>query len=389
MKKLILLICLLPFGLNGQVLEWTYETKGPIRNSPVVDGLILYIGSEDGNLYALNVADGAPIWSYNSKAPIYSDAAIWNNLVLFSNESGMLIALNKHTGKFEWQFEAEPESSQDLWDYYRSSPVIWEERIFWGNGDGNLYALDASTGIKKWSFQTGGSIHSAAVVENNIVFVGNFKGELFAIDAESGKAKWKFQAIGSQYFPNAEFQRAPLVHNGKIYIGSRDLSLYVLNKETGRGIWHFTEPGGSWIIATPLVHEGKVFFGSSDTYKFYALDEKSGKEKWNIRTYTRSYGSPLSYRNLVLVSGFDGKIRAVEPETGKLIWEYQTPTSKSNYAKLYNEDGKFRTDLKINSALEGEQLIKTLGPIVSTPLLIEEALFFGSLDGKIYKIQLP
>lgn len=389
MKRLILLIYFLPFGINGQVLDWTFETKGPIHNTPVINESIVYIGSADGLFYALSEADGSQKWSYNSKSPIYTDAAIWNDLVFFSNEAGRLIALNKHTGKLEWQFQAEPESSQDLWDYYRSSPVVWEERIFWGNGDGNLYALDARTGIKNWSFQTEGPIHASAVVDNGTVFIGNFKGRLYAIDTETGVEKWKFQAIGSHYFPNAEFQRAPLVHNEKIYIGSRDLNLYVLNKETGRGIWHFTEPGGSWIIATPLVHEGKVFFGSSDTYTFYALSEKSGKEKWNIRTYTRSYGSPLSYTSQILFPGFDGKIRAVEPETGNVLWTYQTHTSKINYGKLYDENGKFRTDLKINSALQGEQLINALGPIVCTPLLIGQSLIFGSVDGKIYKIQLP
>jgi len=389
MKKLILLIYLLPFGINGQVLEWIYETNGPIHNSPIVDGTILFIGSEDGSLYALNAASGTPKWSYDSKAPIYTHASIWNDLVVFSNEAGKLIALNKNTGKLEWQFQAESEFSLDLWDYYRSSPVVWGEMLFWGNSDGNLYALDAKTGRKKWSFQTGGSIHSAPVVEDNTVLVGNFKGNLFALDAETGQEKWSFRAIGSHYFPNGEFQNAPLIHGGKVYIGSRDLNLYILDFKTGRGIWHFTEPGGSWIVATPLVHEGKVFFGSSDTYKFYALDEKSGKEKWNISTYTRSYGSPLPYKNWVLFPGFDGKIRAIEAATGELIWEYQIPTSKSNYSKLYTGDGKFRTDLKINSAIEGEQLINALGPIISTPLLIGESLFFGSLDGKIYKIQLP
>ncbi|WP_194778104.1 outer membrane protein assembly factor BamB family protein [Pararhodonellum marinum] len=374
--------------LFAQENLWEFDTHAPIHASPTLEREYLFIGNKAGTFYSLNTNSGKANWQFQSKSPILAKAAIWNDLVLFGNENGQLTALKKDNGKLEWIFQAGEEHSLDLWDYFRSGPLPGNDKIFWASGDGHVYALHPKTGEVIWKFDSGAAIHMTPVLEDGKLLVGNFKGQVYALEPETGDLIWKFQAIGSRYFPDAEFQKSPWVKDGKVYIGSRDLNLYVLDLETGRGIWHFTEQGGSWIIASPLIHDGAVYFGSSDTYRFYALDDKTGKEKWSIRTFTRSYGSPIAFKDWIIFPGFDGKIRAVSPESGTLEWEYQTLTSIENYPKLYNEAGKFRTDLQINSAEEAETLIDSLGPIINTPVLNNETLYFGSLDGKVYAVDL-
>lgn len=373
----------------SQSLVWEQDTGAPIHASPVMEDEYLYVGNAKGIFFKLDQNSGEVIWKYDSKAPIFSDAAVWNELVIFSNNKGNLFALKKDSGKLEWIASGNPTQAIDLWDYYRAGPVAGKDKIFWGTEDGNLVALEPNTGKVIWDFPTDGAIHMSPVLVDNKILAGNFKGKVFAIDPDNGKQIWSFQAKGSDYFPDAEFQKSPTVENGKVHIGSRDTRLYVLDLETGKEIWEFTETGGSWIIASPLVFQDKVFFGSSDTYKFYALDRSSGEEIWSIRTFTRSYATPLPYQNTVLMAGFDGKIGAYEAASGDLIWEYQTPTSQINFGNLYNPEGKFRNDLTINSAEEGEALINSLGPIVNTPVLKGNLLFFTSFDGKVYGIKLP
>ncbi|MFD2200901.1 PQQ-binding-like beta-propeller repeat protein [Shivajiella indica] len=373
----------------SQSLVWEQDTNAPIHASPIMEDEYLFVGNTKGIFYKLNQKSGQVIWQYDSKAPIMSDAAVWNDLVLFSNEKGNLIALKKDSGKLEWIASGNPTQAIDLWDYYRAGPVAGKDKIYWATEDGSIVALQPETGKLLWNFPTNGAIHMSPVLVDDKILAGNFKGKVFAIDAEKGKQIWSFQAKGSEYFPDAEFQKSPSVAHGKVYIGSRDTQLYVLDLETGRKIREFTETGGSWIIASPLVYQEKVFFGSSDTYKFYALDINSGEEIWSIRTFTRSYASPLPYSNSVLMAGFDGKIRAYKASSGALDWEFQTTTSSINFDNLYNQEGKFRNDLTINSAEEGEALINSLGPIINTPTLKENMLFFASLDGKVYGIKLP
>ena len=46
---------------TGRAL-WKYQTNGPVQSSPSVAGETVYFGSWDGHLYALDVADGALRW---------------------------------------------------------------------------------------------------------------------------------------------------------------------------------------------------------------------------------------------------------------------------------------------------------------------------------------
>jgi glucose dehydrogenase len=46
-------------------LKWSYATNGPIvLSSPAVVNGVVYVGSDDSNVYALNAGTGAKLWSY-------------------------------------------------------------------------------------------------------------------------------------------------------------------------------------------------------------------------------------------------------------------------------------------------------------------------------------
>ena len=46
---------------------WSYTTGGPVESSPAVVNGVVYVGSQDHNLYALNARTGAKLWSYATK----------------------------------------------------------------------------------------------------------------------------------------------------------------------------------------------------------------------------------------------------------------------------------------------------------------------------------
>jgi hypothetical protein len=53
-----------PSSVYGLDEAWTYPTGGAISSSPAVVNGVVYVGSDDGKLYALNAATGALKWSY-------------------------------------------------------------------------------------------------------------------------------------------------------------------------------------------------------------------------------------------------------------------------------------------------------------------------------------
>lgn len=391
MKKLIILLAFTTVAQTtfSQTTLWTFETGGSIHSSPVVEDGILFIGSGDRKMYAINQTTGEELWSYKTDGAIYSDVGISGETIFFGNDTGSLYALNRISGSLEWKFCSGREKKLDLWDYYLSSPVVFNGLVYWGSGDGHLYAFNKNDGKLVWKFNTGSIVHATPVIAEGKVLVGNYSGDFFALDTNTGEQIWKFKAIGSRYFPNAEFQKSALVEDGVVYIGSRDLNLYALDIKTGRGLWNMQEKGGSWIIATPFIHGENIYFGTSDTYKFYSLNKNNGRENWIVPIHTRSYGSPVLYNDLIIFPGFDGKLRGVNRKTGKEEWVYQSETSKMNFADVYDEDNNFRKDVGINNYTEeSEKLLLSLGAFINSPILFKGTIYVGSTDGKVYAVNI-
>jgi outer membrane protein assembly factor BamB len=61
-------ICALNAG-NGEEL-WKFTVTYPIQASPTVAGGVVYVGGNDGNLYALDAQTGTELWRYSSGGTI-------------------------------------------------------------------------------------------------------------------------------------------------------------------------------------------------------------------------------------------------------------------------------------------------------------------------------
>ena len=116
---------LTPSNVSALTLDWSYTT-GSIQSSPAVAGGVVYVGSMDDKLYALDAVTGTHKWSYATGGYIYSSPAVANGVV------------------------------------------------YVGSWDGGLYALDAVTGALKWSYFTRrGVIQSSPAVANGVVYIGS------------------------------------------------------------------------------------------------------------------------------------------------------------------------------------------------------------------------
>ena len=391
--SLTLLLCLTQILVLGQdKVLWKFNTPGRIYSSPTIDGNLVFIGSGDHKLYALDKVTGKKAWEFKTGGTVHSTPAVRGNLVFVGSADGSLYALNKSTGKPVWIFKSEGEKSYDLWDYYLSSPRVAGNSIFWGSGDSHVYALESTTGVLKWKFKTGDAIHAAPTVDNGVVYIGSFDGRFYALDAESGQPVWKFQTVGDTYFPKGEIQQAAAVHDGVVYFGSRDYNIYALDTKTGRGKWNMKERG-SWIVAPPLLFKDKVYFGTSDTHAFYCLSKEDGEVKWKLPLNMRVYGEAIIHENLVYFGCFNGKLYGVDHATGQVKWEFQTENSRKNYSSIFNDAGHFRDDFVLygktmSDTEKSENKIHALGAILSKPVIENQTIYFGSSDGSLYAVKL-
>src|SRR5437899_10996271 len=59
----------LPAKMN---LLWSFKTAGAVRSSAAIANGRVFIGSNDGKVYALNFADGKKAWEFKTGAPVES-----------------------------------------------------------------------------------------------------------------------------------------------------------------------------------------------------------------------------------------------------------------------------------------------------------------------------
>jgi eukaryotic-like serine/threonine-protein kinase len=391
MKHVFLFIlALLVFqSMHSQETLWKFKTGGRIYSSPAIKGENVFFGSGDGFLYSINKKNGNLNWKFQTGGAVHSSPIICNGLIYFSSADGKLYAIDEKMGQLKFSFQSKGENQYDLWDYYLSSPLIVDKIVYWACGDSLVYALNADDGDLIWKYKTNGIVHASPTYANGTIFIGSFDGNFYALDSKWGKPIWVFNTIGDAYFPKGEVQKAALIDSGTVYFGSRDYNIYALDCKTGTGKWNMKEKGG-WIIATPLEYKGYLYYGVSDGHKFYCQDKHSGNIIWELPLNMRTFGSAIEFKNRIYFGCFNGKLYGVDYLIGQIKWTFQTDGSKQNYHTVFGKDDKFLKEFHLYDQTyeNSEKKIHEMGSILSTPLIDNGFIYFGSSDAYFYCVNL-
>lgn len=149
--------------------------------------------------------------------------------------------------------------------------------------------------------------------------------------------------------------------------------------------------GGS-INCTPTIQEGTLYFGACDHY-FYAVDAKTGKEKWRFKANGMFLANfPVICNDVIFVCCSDGHLYALSL-TGKEIWRFRTDGpmfgSKPSIANDRIYFGSYDGYVRCIDAGTGKDIWKfrTGGEISSSPAFHEGKIFIGSYDGNFYCLE--
>lgn len=69
---------------------WTFGTRARVESSPAIAGGRVFVGSNDGRFYVLNVNDGTKVWEFNTGAPLSASPAIANGRIVIGSQDGRL-----------------------------------------------------------------------------------------------------------------------------------------------------------------------------------------------------------------------------------------------------------------------------------------------------------
>jgi outer membrane protein assembly factor BamB len=332
---------------------WTYATGGAVETSPAVVDDMVYIGSDDEEVYAMNATTGALVWNYTTSGMVLSSPAVADGKVFVDSQfyqpgpslggggfiMGKVYALNATTGALIW---TNPPTLTALY----SSPAVAAGIVYVAQGS-DVFALNDSTGALVWNYFTGNLIESSPAVADGILYVGSEGKSVFALNASTGTYVWSY-ATGDK------IDSSPTVVDGRVFVGSLDGKTYSLNATNGALMWECaTDSVPSYYLlvgaSSPAVVDGIVYVSSTFNQRAYALDASTGAVLWNSTIGGYVFSSPAVVGGMVFFGSDDSKLYALDACTGALVWSYTTG-----------------------------------GTVFSSPAVADGVLYVGSDDGNVY-----
>lgn len=336
-------------GEAGSV-AWQVGTGDVVVSSPAIasDGVV-YVGSNDGHLYAIDGADGDVLWQYPVPGGVFSSPAVTaEGTVLFGGADDFVYAVDP-AGDLRWRYETVTDAPAVGGNGVVSSPAIGADgtiyvgasdgylyalstegqlewryptgyriqagpsigangTIYFGSRNGTLYALDPD-GTLQWSYTTGSEIRSSVAIDSDgSLYVGSFDGYLYKLNS-SGEVEWRHDATASVY-------SSPAVGDGRVYVGSSAGDLTAIDSDTGGVLWRY-DAGGPVPSSPALGDDGTVLVGSNNGF-LNALSA-DGALLWRHEAAARVYSSPnIGSSGLVYVGSNDGHLYAVHTASNGL-----------------------------------------------------------------------
>lgn len=154
------------------------------------------------------------------------------------------------------------------------------------------------------------------VIRGDIIYTADASGLVQAVSKKDGQVKW------STILKN-NIVSGPTVADGFVIVGTNASTLVLLNQANGKEIWQHKV--SAEVLAPPALSHQKVIAKTIDG-KVYAIDAVNGKQLWVADhgapgLVLKASSSPIVVDNLILIGFSDGKLDALELQTGRLMWQ--------------------------------------------------------------------
>ncbi|MGL4737787.1 MAG: PQQ-binding-like beta-propeller repeat protein [Cellulosilyticaceae bacterium] len=334
---------------------WRFETGGEVLSSPGFYKENVIFGSDDRNVYSINLKTQEEQWRFACNEPVRSEILVDKGLVYVTTYTACY-ALDVKTGKEVWRYEEKLGGADEIdsWDFHTPSPLLYKDLVIFTSQAGDLYGLDKKDGTKVWQYRGEDSdkVICNPQINGSLLAYGDIAGNGYVVDLDTQKTQLK-KTIGTTPI------HAALIDDGKVYFAGRDMKVVAAQLANGEEIWVYNEPKGSWFTADLFVDQGILYVPGSDNYLLLGLDCETGEVMKEIPSKRNIFAKPLLQDGMLYIP--DGQ------------------------AYNYKDGHILAYDMK--QLDEPVWTFKVDDPIFSTPKMHKGVLYVGSCDKYFYAIQ--
>lgn len=251
------------YGYNGN-LQWVLPGEGNPATAPLLlQDRIIYGSGSDLVVADLDGTETGRI----SVAPFWkSKPAFYNNIVFIGSTDGNMYAVDLGKGRVAWSFETG--------GWIMSDPLYSDGSLYFGSNDGYVYALNANSGRLLWKRQTQeavqGGIETVTLGGKKMVLTGGNDNRVYALDAKNGNIGLVFSAGG--------WVHNPAFYGGMLFFGSYDGSYYAYIADRACSI--DAPPPGEIVGYMPFNVSGRVFSQNPGAQVYVRVSDNASTGMW-------------------------------------------------------------------------------------------------------------
>jgi len=342
------------FGVVGKVSAYDAKTGKLVWMRPTIEGHMGTLNGQDNGITGTTNATwpgdtwkrgGGSPWmgcSYDTDTNLAycgtGNPGPWNSALRPGDNlySASTVAIDVATGKIAWHFQLTP---NDGWDFDAMAVnIVYTDkdgRKLVGKPDKNgfFYVLDAKTGefvrgfpfVKKLTWASG-------------------------LDPKTGRPNFIPENRPGDPVKSADGKKGTSVFTAPSFLGGVNQQESAFSKDTGL----FYVPANEWgmdIWNEPVAYKkGSAYLGAGFTIKkvfddyigaMRAIDPATGKLIWEVKDKGPLWsGALVTKGNLVFWGTPHGELKAADAKTGEVLWSYQTGSGIIAPPVSWEQDGE-------------------------------------------------
>lgn len=282
-------------------IVWKYRTAKVIGAPLALGPEAGYAVTTDGDVVALDLADGDVLWQTSLGTPAYGTPVVAGDRILIGTDVGLAaVGLD---GKTQWTLEGAP---------IEAAPLVLDAVAYVGDRDGKVLAVDIVGGTLIWEAVTAGPVLASVVRARDSVVVGSSDGGIYALDPATGEPRWTWSASAPI--------RAVMAGRDRIFVCA-GRELIALDDDAPEAARWRTDVGA--IVETPPSLSGGVVVVGAAHGALVGLDTTDGSQLFRTELGAPIRGDIAVTNNRLVVPATSNGLEVVD-RAGKSVWTFRT-----------------------------------------------------------------